>query len=228
MSLTQVGVGQSRMPLTLTLSIATLPSFTINPKNSTSSFSKEHFSGLRYKVSWDSKDLNDHSIHDKLQDQDRDPYLQKTAEGTYLYCPDGSLNQYDSGDEKDWHAASRYNGLINYPSFWDNETHLRGITVMDRWRAPTISQHSRGGLIEKRPESVREIFRGFMSDPLLDWQFASGNLEDRERNLTIFKTCGVDILWFGTAREMFHGIIGAIVGQYFEIVISSLTHVAGG
>ncbi|KAG2045332.1 hypothetical protein BDR03DRAFT_843728, partial [Suillus americanus] len=30
---------------------------------------------------------------------------------------------------------------------------------------------------------------------------------------TTFTTCGVDILWFGTAREMFHGIIGAVIGH---------------
>jgi hypothetical protein len=182
------------------------------------------------KVSWDPKDLNDHSIHDKLQDRDRDPYLQKTAEGAYTYRPDYNLHQYDSDDEEDLRAANRYNGgFVQYPSIWDNETHLRGITIMDRWRAPTISRRStRGELREERRESVREILRGFMADPLLDRQFASANLEDRERNLTIFKTCGVDILWFGTAREMFHGIIGAMVGKYFEIVISSLTHAAGG
>src|SRR6267154_3209179 len=39
------------------------------------------------KVSWDPKDLNDHSIHDKLQDRDHDPYLQKMAEGAYTYHP---------------------------------------------------------------------------------------------------------------------------------------------
>ncbi|KAG1718665.1 hypothetical protein EDD22DRAFT_754416, partial [Suillus occidentalis] len=30
---------------------------------------------------------------------------------------------------------------------------------------------------------------------------------------TSFTTCGVDILWFGTAREMFHSIIGAVTGH---------------
>jgi len=161
----------------------------------------------------------------KLQDCNRDPYLQKTAEGAYTYRPKGSLNQYDNDDEEDLCAANCYSSeSIQCPSFWDNETHLRGIMVMDRWRAPSISQCSREGLIEERWESVREIFRGFMADPLLNRQFTSAKLEDRERNLTIFKTCGVDILWFGTTREMFHGIIGAVVGRYFEIVISSLTH----
>ena len=117
------------------------------------------------KVSWDHKDLNDHSIHDKLQDRNRDPYLQKTAEGAYTYCPDYNLDQYDSNDEEDLRAANRYNGgFVQYPSIWDNETHLRGITIMDRWRAPTISRRStRGELREERRESVRETLRGFMA-----------------------------------------------------------------
>ncbi|KAG1847811.1 hypothetical protein C8R48DRAFT_615342, partial [Suillus tomentosus] len=38
-------------------------------------------------------------------------------------------------------------------------------------------------------------------------------LEERHRSRTSFTTCGVDISWFGTAREMFHGIIGAVVGH---------------
>ena len=167
------------------------------------------------KVSWDLKGLNDHSTHEKLQDLDRDPYLQKTAEGAYIYCPKG-IDQYESGDEEDLLTARRYScEFVQCPSIWDDETHLRGITVMDEWKAPTISRPSTDGKkVEKRQESVREIFRGFMADSLLDWHLARAGLEDRERNLTIFKTCGVDILWFGTAREMFHGIIGAIVGKY--------------
>jgi hypothetical protein len=39
------------------------------------------------KVSWDLKDLNNHSIHDKLQDHDHDPYFQKMAEGAYIFVP---------------------------------------------------------------------------------------------------------------------------------------------
>src|SRR6267154_1271212 len=112
------------------------------------------------KVNWDPKDLNDHSIHDKLQDRDRDPYLQKTAEGAYTYCPKGSLDQYDDDDEEELGTANRYSSeSVQCPSFWDTATHLSGITVMDRWRAASISQRSREGLIAASRESVREIFR---------------------------------------------------------------------
>jgi hypothetical protein len=38
-------------------------------------------------------------------------------------------------------------------------------------------------------------------------------LDDRHRRRTLFKTCGVDILWFGTAREMIHAVIGAVTGE---------------
>ncbi|KAG1744731.1 hypothetical protein EDB19DRAFT_1599359, partial [Suillus lakei] len=38
-------------------------------------------------------------------------------------------------------------------------------------------------------------------------------LEERHRSRTSFTTCRVDILWFGTARKMFHGIIGAVIGH---------------
>ncbi|KAJ8580076.1 hypothetical protein M405DRAFT_716199, partial [Rhizopogon salebrosus TDB-379] len=38
-------------------------------------------------------------------------------------------------------------------------------------------------------------------------------LDDRHRHRTLFKTCGVDILWFGTAHELFYGLASAVVGH---------------
>jgi hypothetical protein len=197
------------------------------------------------KVSWDLKGLNDHSIHEKLQDCDRDPYLQKTAKGTSQdidqyetsdeedkdsdLLSSEDIDQYKPGDEEDLLAARRHNSeSIQFPSMWDDEINLRGITIMDQWREPTMSRPSTDGTrVERRRECVTEILRGFMDDTLLQFHLDTTHVEDRERNLTVFKTCGVDILWFGTAREMFHGVIGAMVGRYFEILISSLTHAAG-
>ena len=111
------------------------------------------------KVSWDLKGLNDHSIHGKLQDHDRDPYLQKTAKGTSKDIDQNEtsdeedkdsdllssedIDQYKLGDEEDLLAAHRYNSeSVQFPLMWDNEINFRGITIMDQWKEPTISQPS--------------------------------------------------------------------------------------
>ncbi|OJA14734.1 hypothetical protein AZE42_13593 [Rhizopogon vesiculosus] len=38
-------------------------------------------------------------------------------------------------------------------------------------------------------------------------------LDNRHWHRTLFKTCGVDILWFGTARELFYGLAGAVISH---------------
>ncbi|OJA08048.1 hypothetical protein AZE42_12849, partial [Rhizopogon vesiculosus] len=38
-------------------------------------------------------------------------------------------------------------------------------------------------------------------------------LDDRHWHRTLFKTCGVDILWFGTARELFYGLASAVISH---------------
>jgi hypothetical protein len=46
------------------------------------------------------------------------------------------------------------------------------------------------------------------------WDASKGPmLDDRYRHRTLFNTCGVDILWFGTVRELFHGVICAVIGE---------------
>jgi len=43
-------------------------------------------------------------------------------------------------------------------------------------------------------------------------------LDDRHRYRTLFKTCGVDILWFGTVREMFHAVAGTVTSKQSQVV----------
>ncbi|KAG0695228.1 hypothetical protein DFH29DRAFT_814420 [Suillus ampliporus] len=38
-------------------------------------------------------------------------------------------------------------------------------------------------------------------------------LDDRYRHHTLFKTSGVDILWFATAHELFYALASAVVGH---------------
>ncbi|OJA07890.1 hypothetical protein AZE42_02746 [Rhizopogon vesiculosus] len=46
------------------------------------------------------------------------------------------------------------------------------------------------------------------------WDASNGPmLDDRHWHRTLFKTCGVDILWFGTARELFYALGSAVVGH---------------
>jgi len=46
-------------------------------------------------------------------------------------------------------------------------------------------------------------------------------LDDRFRHHTLFSTYGVDILWFGIARELFNGVISALIGERFLISYDS-------
>jgi hypothetical protein len=63
--------------------------------------------------------------------------------------------------------------------------------------------------LAKPPESIRSISAamGYQDTP------DQPRLDDRHRRRTLFKTCGVDILWFGTAREMIHAVAGAVTGE---------------
>ena len=60
------------------------------------------------------------------------------------------------------------------------------------------------------PESIKSILvaMGY------SWDASNGPmLDDRHRHRTLFKTCGVDILWFGPAHELFYGLAGAMIGE---------------
>ena len=46
-------------------------------------------------------------------------------------------------------------------------------------------------------------------------------LDDRYQHRTMFSTCGVDILWFGTAHELFNGVISAVISERFLISYDS-------
>jgi len=47
------------------------------------------------------------------------------------------------------------------------------------------------------------------------WDVSNGPiiLDDRHQHCTLFRTCGVDILWFRTLLELFHALAGAVVGE---------------
>ena len=85
---------------------------------------------------------------------------------------------------------------------------------MERFMQPLESL-----LDSKPPQSVRSISATMAKDL---WDTPNDlRLEDRHRRRTLFKTCGVDILWFGTAREMFHAVAGAVVGQRYLVFFNS-------
>jgi hypothetical protein len=73
---------------------------------------------------------------------------------------------------------------------------LQGITIMEKsmqWK-----------------ESIRSISTSMG----YSWNTSKGPmLDDRYWHCTLFNTCGVNILWFGTAHKLFHGVVCTVIGE---------------
>jgi hypothetical protein len=161
---------------------------------------------------WDpSKTASDYLVHQKLQDPGRDPQLQK-VEGD-RYNPVGILPIMEDHSERNFAEQNDDHCSRATIDPWDNVIFLRGITIMERFMQPL------GDLLCKDladtpsalpPESIRSV------SAAMGYRWDTPNqprLDDRHRHRTLFKTCGVDILWFGTAREMIHAVAGAVIGE---------------
>jgi hypothetical protein len=114
----------------------------------------------------------------------------------------------DADDHSEQDFAAQYDNYCSCTDPWADGRFLRGITIMEK------SMQPRNILckdpMSAPPESIKSISAamGYL------WDASNGPiLDDRHRHRTLFKTCGVDILWFGTAREMFHAVVGAVVGK---------------
>lgn len=171
---------------------------------------------------WDpSETVSDHLVHMKLQDTTRDPRLHKKLEKDQdsldipVEIPDEDLS--------DLNFAVQYDNVCCHATVdpWNSKECLRGITIMERSMKPLNNLLRIKGSASDTPmppQSIKSISGAMISDTLAKdlqlWDGLNGpKLEDRQRRRTIFKTCGVDILWFGSAREMFHGLVGAVVGE---------------
>jgi hypothetical protein len=149
---------------------------------------------------WDpSETVSDYIMHLKLQNAERDPG--RVVDGT-RYIPttdDKGLPKLVPAPEPnnlpEAVFAAQYDNHYSHTDPWADGKFLRGITIMEKsmqWK-----------------ESIRSISTSMghswdaSKEPMLD---------DRYRNRTMFSTCGVDILWFGTARELFNGVISAVIG----------------
>jgi len=101
--------------------------------------------------------------------------------------------QYHQYDNRDSHADP-----------WADGRFLQGITIMEKFM--------------QWKESIRSI-----STPMGHSWDASKEpmLDDRYQHRTMFSTCGVDILWFGTAHELFNGVISAVISERFLISYDS-------
>ena len=177
----------------------------------------------------------DARIHQKLQDRDRDPYLKREGTG-YTYHPDEAQRQRDEDDKRDDEICRRLSQASDIPEEQsDDHINLRGITVMDGCMRPHLPGRfimNDEGKQEHEPETIAGILKAVTSvneekmkelrkltclkiRNLADESMIveTNSLENRFRSITMFSTCGVDILWFGTAREMFNGIIGALIGK---------------
>ena len=145
---------------------------------------------------WDpSETVSDEAVHLKLQDPHRkwlDP-----------------ANEINDHSERDF--ADQYENSSPYTDPWDDADgrFLRGITIMEKAMRPRDPLWK--GTTPAPPESIRSISAAMG----YSWDASNGPiiLDDRHRHRTLFRTCGVDILWFGTVRELFHALAGAVVGE---------------
>ncbi|KAG1786705.1 uncharacterized protein HD556DRAFT_1192853, partial [Suillus plorans] len=166
---------------------------------------------LVIKDCWDpSKTVSDHVIHRKLQDPARDSLLVLSPNGEWVFT-----GEEDPGDCSDIECARRLDGMYCYVGSrcWDDTKFLSGITIMKDHMYPSLGLFSDFPV----PQSIASICASMISSQVLatvlgEFQ-GKVKLEERYRSRTSFTTCGVNILWLRTAREMFHGIIGAVVGH---------------
>jgi hypothetical protein len=147
---------------------------------------------------WDpSETVSDELVHSKLQDPGRD-----RVEGR-RFVP---AIEPDDHSERDF--AAQYENCCSYTDPWADGKFLRGITIMEKsmWPRDVLCKDT----TLAPPESIKSISAAMG----YSWDVSNGPmLDDRHRHRTLFKTCGVDILWFGTARELFYGLAGAVVGE---------------
>jgi len=163
---------------------------------------------------WDlSESSCDHVIHEKLQDPTRDPRFQD-----FLKNPNNPDSLGDASADS-LHSDKLVAGALVEPDFvqafitpdglnpWDGVKFLRGITIMESYMQPMLKGRD-------VVESIQSISSYMMAPDADCWDESDeAPLENRYRHRTLFSTCGVDILWFSTARELFHGIAGAIIGE---------------
>jgi hypothetical protein len=156
---------------------------------------------------WDpSETVSDYIVHSKLQDTGRDPSV--VVEGcryipTTEDDPQGSLildKWFVPAPEPDNHPeldfAAQYNNRYSHADPWADGKFLRGITIMEK------------------SMQCKESIRSMSTTMGYSWDASKEPmLDDRYRHRTLFNTCGVDILWFGTARELFHGVVCAVIGE---------------
>ncbi|KAG2139898.1 hypothetical protein BD769DRAFT_1384212 [Suillus cothurnatus] len=98
--------------------------------------------------------------------------------------------------------------------YWNKINSLPGITIMKDHMHPSFGLLSKSSL---SPMSVTSIGAVMISAEDLANIFSTSpkyhQLEEHHQSHTNFTTYGVNILWFGMAQDMFHGIIGAVVGH---------------
>ena len=118
--------------------------------------------------------------------------------------PRGRIPAPEPNNQPELDFAAQYDNRDSHADPWADGRFLRGITIMEKsmqWK-----------------ESIRSISTAMghswdtSKEPMLD---------DRYRHRTMFSTCGVYILWFGTARELFNGVISAVIGEQFLISYNS-------
>lgn len=154
--------------------------------------------------------ISDHLVHEKLQDPSRDLRLHNRIEedeDNQLLLVDDM--QYDGHG---FHATGT--------GPWSSR-YLPGITIMERFMQPLDDLLGR---TPAPPQSIKSISDA-MAEGVLLFDVPDGpHLENRQRHRTLFSTCGVDILWFGSAREVFHGIGGAVVGEMISSVVPTVLY----
>jgi hypothetical protein len=147
---------------------------------------------------WDpSETVSDELVHEKLGDPGRDRGM--IVKG----------RRYDPADDhSEREFAARHLNCHSYTDPWDDVKFLRGITIMEK------SMRPRSILCEDTTSAPPETIKSISAAMGHSWDASNGPmLDDRHRHRTLFKTCGVDILWFGTARELFYALGGAVVGE---------------
>jgi hypothetical protein len=165
---------------------------------------------LVIKDCWDPSEMvSDHVIHRKLQDPGRDSLLLRLSSDEWVFT-----GEEDPGNRSDRECAQRMDGVYcNVGSrCWDNIKFLPGITIMKDHMRPSMGLFS-GSLVAQSVTSICALMMMLQRMAEALDPSKKQELEERHRSRTSFTTCGVDISWFGTARKMFHGIIGTVVGE---------------
>ena len=151
---------------------------------------------------WDpSETVSDYIMHLKLQNAEHDPG--RVVDGTrYIPTTEDDSQELpilvpapEPNNLPEVVFAAQYNNHYSHTDPWADGKFLRGITIMKKYM--------------QWKESIRSISTSMghswdaSKEPMLD---------DRYQHHTMFSTCGVDILWFGTACELFNGVISAVIG----------------